>query len=524
MSVRTLPKTWLPRLVGGALAIAILACTRGDVPAPAGIGSGGLPEPPTATATPGAGIEQTPTVAAPPTATSTPFTLQPPASPTFPPTPTIVQGGASESISYEAQPGDTLWALAVRFGVIPTDITSTEPLPGEHSLVNPGQLLFIPRRLSATGPADRLIPDSEVVFSPYAADFDVEAFAAEQGGYLNRYSEYINSRLRTGPQVVAQVARDNSVNPRLLLALLEYQTGWVTDPTRPSGGALTYPMGNRDPALPGLFRQLTWLANELGVGYYSWRAGTLTEIPFPDDTTTRLAPDLNAGTVSLQYFLALRLSGREWAEALSPQGFMATYTRFFGDPWTLDYPLFVPGVQQPPLILPFPPGRIWAFTGGPHGAWEREAAWAALDFAPSTSQTGCMVSEDWAVAAAPGLVLRSGGGVVVLDLDGDGREQTGWVLIYLHIADVGRARAGDFVEEGDRIGHPSCQGGVATGTHVHFVRKYNGEWILADGPLSFNLSGWVAHAGARPYEGSLTQDGRTVIACSCASQETYISR
>jgi murein DD-endopeptidase MepM/ murein hydrolase activator NlpD len=190
----------------------------------------------------------------------------------------------------------------------------------------------------------------------------------------------------------------------------------------------------------------------------------------------------------------------------------------------LDYPLFVPGVQQPPLILPFPPGRIWAFTGGPHGAWEREAAWAALDFAPSTSQTGCMVSEDWAVAAAPGLVLRSGGGVVVLDLDGDGREQTGWVLIYLHIAEVGRARAGDFVEEGDRIGHPSCQGGVATGTHVHFVRKYNGEWILADGPLPFNLSGWVAHAGARPYEGSLTQDGRTVIACSCASQETYISR
>jgi hypothetical protein len=56
------------------------------------------------------------------------------------------------------------------------------------------------------------------------------------------------------------------------------------------------------------------------------------------------------------------------------------------------------------------------------------------------------------------------------------------------------------------------------------VRKYNGEWILADGPLPFNLSGWVAHAGARPYEGSLTQDSRTVIACPCASQETYISR
>jgi hypothetical protein len=80
------------------------------------------------------------------------------------------------------------------------------------------------------------------------------------------------------------------------------------------------------------------------------------------------------------------------------------------------------------------------------------------------------------------------------------------------------------VEAGDLIGHPSCEGGIATGTHVHLARKYNGEWILADGPLPFELSGWIAHAGTRPYQGLLVKDDATVVACPCASRETYISR
>lgn len=50
-------------------------------------------------------------------------------------------------------------------------------------------------------------------------------------------------------------------------------------------------------------------------------------------------------------------------------------------------------------------------------------------------------------------------GVVTVDLDGDGKEQTGWVLLYLHIAEVGRIQAGEWVETGDKLGHPSCEGG-----------------------------------------------------------------
>jgi murein DD-endopeptidase MepM/ murein hydrolase activator NlpD len=122
------------------------------------------------------------------------------------------------------------------------------------------------------------------------------------------------------------------------------------------------------------------------------------------------------------------------------------------------------------------------------------------------------------------MIVRSENGTVVIDLDGDGREQSGWSLLYLHVAEKGRVEKGTFVLTEDRLGHPSCEGGTATGTHIHFARKYNGEWILADGPLPFNLSGWVAQAGSKPYQGLLTRDGEQVQACTCSSAETLIQR
>ncbi|MGA9531313.1 MAG: M23 family metallopeptidase [Anaerolineales bacterium] len=516
---------WWPLLAAVAMLAAGLACARGDVP----VNAAGVTLPPAtqskATETTAPIESVTPMQSSTPVPTDTPSAPEVPVSPTPPPTPTSANGDEPTTILYQVQPADTLRTLAVRFGVVIDEITPAEgTLPGPDQMLTPDRLLLIPRRLGPTGPSEKLIPDSEFVFSPHAVDFDPASFANQQGGYLSQYRETVYGRWRTGPEVVELAARDNSVNPRLLMAMLEFISGWLTSPDRPVGGAFTYPLGHKDPETQGMYRQLTWLANKMGEGYYGWRAGKLTELGFGDGSTLRLAPGLNAGTVALQYYFSTELSSRQWAEAISPSGFAATYESLFGDPFEYTHPLFEAGVSQPTLILPFIAGHSWAFTGGPHGAWEREAAWAALDFAPPSVEAGCAKSDEWVVASAAGLVLRSGRGLVVLDLDGDGREQTGWDLIYLHIAEVGSVEAGDFVEQGDLIGHPSCEGGIATGTHVHMARKYNGEWILADGALPFNLSGWVSQAGTKPYQGALVKGDQVVLACTCASSETYISR
>jgi hypothetical protein len=78
------------------------------------------------------------------------------------------------------------------------------------------------------------------------------------------------------------------------------------------------------------------------------------------------------------------------------------------------------------------------------------------------------------------------------------------------------------VARGDRLGHPSCEGGIATGTHVHIARKFNGEWIAAAGPVPFNLSGWIAVAGEAAYKGFLVRGDQVVVANTNASRKSFI--
>jgi hypothetical protein len=137
-------------------------------------------------------------------------------------------------------------------------------------------------------------------------------------------------------------------------------------------------------------------------------------------------------------------------------------------------------------------------------------------------QSGCVETEEWATAVADGVIARSEPALVILDLDGDGDERTGWVIYYFHIGSKNRAQTGMVLKRGDPIGHPSCEGGTATGTHIHIARLYNGEWIPADGTLAFNLEGWVAKNGASPYLGTLTRNSRVVRACTCSDQGSQI--
>jgi LasA protease len=510
----------LAMLVSLACAISSLAASDPLFIAPQGIPRTGAP-PPQSLAS---GEADTPPTAVPsPQVLAQAFESDPTPAPVEEAIPTALP------FMYTTQAGDTLPVLAVRFGVDASEIQTASPatLP-ETSLLNPGQLLLIPNRLADTTPSALLMPDSEVVFSPSAADFDVRAFADQAGGYLSTYWQYLASTGMTrGPDVVQRVALENSINPRLLLALLEYQSGWVYGQPETQAQA-DYPLGRVDVRYKGLYQQLAFAVNQVSIGYYDWREGRLVEIRTRDGVTTRLAPELNAGTAALQTYFAQHKDSLSWSQALDPQsGFPALYWQMYGDPWVRAQsaePLYPADLEQPPLILPFMLNQLWAFTGGPHGAWDQDGAWAAVDFAPGSLEPGCVKSDAWAVAAAAGLVVRSDNAVVAIDLDGDGREQTGWVLVYLHVAKDGRIRPGEWVDAGDPIGHPSCEGGRSTGTHIHLARKYNGEWIPADGPLPFVMSGWRVHAGEKPYDGKMTRDGQTIIASTLSPSTSRVIR
>ncbi len=375
---------------------------------------------------------------------------------------------------------------------------------------------------SQQGPGFKIIPDSELVKGPASLLLNMEIYLKGKNGYLKTYQEEVNGELLSGTEIIELVSQNYSVNPRLLLALLEYQSGWVT---QPAVDETSYPMRYYNEWNAGLYRQLTWTANELNRGYYLWRANAISEWTLVDGNVVGINPSINAGTAALQHYFALLYTRDVWDFDVTEKGFFATYQKLFGYPFDYAIEPIVPAdLTQPQLTLPFARGETWSYTGGPHGGWDTGSGWAAIDLAAPGEPTGCAPADAWVRAASAGVVVRAKDGAVVVDLDGDGYEETGWTLLYMHMGTEGRVSAGTQLNVGDRIGHPSCEGGMSNASHLHFARRYNGEWIPADGRLPFNLDGWVSSGTGSDYDGYLTRGDELVEAWDGQNPLNQITR
>lgn len=429
-----------------------------------------------------------------------------------------------ELVDYTAQSGDTLPALAARFNTSVGEILQANPfIPPDATTMPPGMPMKIPIYFLALWASPfQIVPDSAFVYGPTLIGFNTSAFLESQPGWLRDYRVYASGKWRSGGEMVDYVAINYSINPRLLLAILEYQGGALTQSAPPVKKNL---LGFTRRYWENPYLQLVLAANTLNNGYYGWRNGEMIEFERPDGFLVRPDPWQNAGSVAMQYYFSWMFSGDAYTRAVSPDGLFETYRHFFGDPWS-DATVIIPGsLQQPELRLPFQLDQTWYLTGGPHTGWGTGEPLAAVDFAPPGDTSGCFIADEkyFATAMADGLVVRSAIDGLALDLDKDGDERTGWVIFYLHLATRQRAPLGSELKAGDLIGYPSCEGGRSTGTHVHIARKYNGEWIVADSPIPLMISGWLVHNGSREYLGTMTKSGAVVTASEFGEAFTAIS-
>ncbi len=439
-----------------------------------------------------------------------------------------------EITSHTVQAGDTLTRIAQRYDITVRQLLDANDLPNPD-LLEIGQVLALPRTPVEYTPGARLLPDSRLVRSIDGAAFDVAEFAASQPGPLHRMVVTMTEAGDlAGPQwsgsaIVERVSREYRVDARLLLVFLEYFAGLLSDADA-SNDAQLYPL--RPPADPpdrrreGLYNQLSWLADRLNQGYYDWKYRSRTILDAPDGSRLLYEPSLNAGTVALQYALAQIRSADEWRADIGEDGLQSVYVELFGDPFAAEYQTVPPDLRQPALTLPFPPGVVWRFTGGFHGGWGNGSAWSAIDFAPPAAEAAtaaCYISSHPTTAVADGVIARLGEGLVVLDLDGDGNDGSGWSILYLHIVPHGALREGQPVEAGNILGYASCHGGFSTATHLHIARLYNGEWLPADcnrcpadrAVPPFVMSGWkVVGLGSQLYQGFMVrqEDNRSAVA------------
>ena len=333
----------------------------------------------TATSTPTRTPGPTPTRAAlsvtlPPTRDpNSPFTTPTADAPHILPTPRENAG------KYTVQTGDTLGSIAQSYGI---SVNALEQANGisDPNLISVGQTLNVPQPQSGeVGSSFKIIPDSELVYGPASAQFDVAAFIKNAGGYLGNYTEVVNDptlpdvdgKTLTAAQIILEVAQDYSVNPRLLLALIEYRSGWVTH-LNPDPATLDYPLGFINPDHKGLYHQLAWTANELNRGFYLWNENAVTNwVLAGDGSTVSIDPTINAGTAGLQNFFSQLDDRTTWDTDVNAFGLFETYSFLFGNPFDFAIePLIPPDLTQPIMQLPFEPGIIWAFTAGPHESWE----------------------------------------------------------------------------------------------------------------------------------------------------------
>ncbi len=444
------------------------------------------------------------------------------------PTQSINVAVSATSRDYIVVAGDTLFGIANRFGL------TVEQLLEANTLVNPdileiGQLLVLPTLPEVLGSDFLILPDRRLVRTIDSAAFDIGRFIATQTGIITTATDEVNGRVLSVAEIIEQISLNFSVDARVLLALLEYKSRWLTratlTPTEQEDplGAPAFASGI---ARQGIYLQLAWAADNLNRGYYGWMQNSLEWVQTRDDMRVRLPQTLNPATVGVQQVLSLVSELTTWQQAVSPNGFQAVYRSFFGDPFTSSSDPVVPvGLTQPQLALPFSENETWFFTGGAHGGWGSGSAWAAIDFAPpddlTQKRTACYVSDYFVTAVADGIIVRSNDGAVVLDLDGDNDETTGWSILYLHLATQDRIATGTRVRTGDLIGRPSCEGGFSNGTHLHIARRYNGEWL----PVSCDtcraafqrpplvIGGWsVIMLPRQEYQGYMMNGNRRIIA------------
>ena len=432
--------------------------------------------------------------------------------------------------------GDTLYGIAQRYNVSLDAILTVNELENPN-ILSIGQVIALPEPPDTASPTFKILPDSRLVRGPNSTSFDIAAHISALPGYIRVVTDEVTTRLANGAalddtlnaaQIVERVSLEYSVDPRLLLAILEYRAGWLSNPL-PAEDKRTHPLiseadsGGTD--RNGLYRQLTWLANELNRGYYGWKYRGLNTLQLGDGTLLRVASGLNAATVGVQHALSLNTAYFRWQRDVDFAGLYVTYYAYYGDPFADVLDTLVPeDLQQPDMTLPFAQGEVWRYTGGHHGGWGSGSAWAALDFAPPDERPSgaslCYTSTSWVRAVAAGVIARSGDGVVVLDLDGDGDESTGWTVLYLHLAEDGRIQTGERVQAGDRVGRAACAGGFSTATHLHIGRRYNGEWLPVEcqvcplqEPPPLVMSSWRG-VGLRnqQYQGYMTNAGQRIQA------------
>ena len=305
--------------------------------------------------------------------------------------------------------------------------------------------------------------------------FEIEAYLASQAPHLLPYAE-----------VISHWAGYSSISPRVLLAVMEMQSGIVT---KPSKTALKRPFAGLS-VQQGFAAQLQDVADQLARRLYSAAPEQAGEF------------GLNTSARQLDFlFVPAPLSE---SATTATQADNAAFTRSYRQLFQQDFPQKVQSAVPQPLAgpangflqFPFPIGQSWHVGGAHTNTGSGSYPMSSLDLSQGGGW-GSNQSGVWVAASASGSFKRHSSCFAEVVHSG------GWSTTYYHLMNV-QYNTGANVSKNTRIANPAntkaqalCNGGASTGPHQHWSLKQNGSWIHLNGVY---LSGWQITATGSSYD------------------------
>lgn len=327
-----------------------------------------------------------------------------------------------------------------------------------------------------------LVADDRFAFEPdfYAAE--VQAFLEAQDSVLAQATFPVGQGEDTFAHALVGHCIRYSLNPKVLLALIEVESGLVRG--NGTGGEMQWTFGYRDAKWQGLELQLQWAAYTLADGFREARSketplltdGTLAPIPGEAGAATQSVLRLLAYTADAERFAMLRSDG--------PGSFVATYQALFGQDPRLPLDDSWEPSRRPFLQLPFQ-GFALISSYFDHEYPIFRANGSILPYSGERGSQSYDGHDGWdyalgtgtpILAAADGRVVFAGlldtlcatpAGLVVLD------HGNGYRTLYWHLQRVD-ALEGTEVAAGQRIGTVGSTG-CSTGPHLHLSVEFLGR-------------------------------------------------
>ncbi|WP_275423264.1 M23 family metallopeptidase [Pseudoalteromonas sp. MMG022] len=319
----------------------------------------------------------------------------------------------------------------------------------------------------------QLIDEQSFLFNNTLQSYDWDSFFLSYAPHLADKKE-----------VILHWAGYSSINPKLLIALMEQQSQVVSAPTKQNLNAPFATLSSRT----GFNSQIEDIALMLSKRYYAY-------LELSEKLNVQDAPSTNAATVALISLLQKQPNG--------VSKIIAQYNQLFdGDSLQLHADSQVKTAKPSnfqaqaafSMQLPWPSGYAW-YSGGAHSNTGSGYPYSSLDF--NNGSGGWGSNTPWVQASHGGTVTRYSSCNIRVT------HSSGYATQYYHMDNL-QYQTGDVISPGAWLGRYAsnrnqalCQGGSSTGPHVHFSLLSNGRFISLH---NWYISGYRIDVGNSNYD------------------------